>query len=540
MTHRIVCAWVACGLILAACQPDPVSRLESVGRQPGVEKLDLPVQEQFDAFHSRLEQTLAQDPVDLAALAGAFGEIGMLYHAYEYWEPAASGYRNAQHLDPDNPDWPYYLGLVAQTLGDPELAEASFKRVLELRPADDLALARLGETYLETGRLEVAHEQFARSLEINARNFRALLGEGRRALELNDYGAAVSYLERASAIDASSTQVNHALGLAYRGAGQTDKARERFEMAHSVHGLEHESVTNDPRFNAITALRRGSVTHDFNALQALMEGRTEDAIGEMRLAIEADPDNLDNRRNLGLLLIRSGQHEAGIRELNQILQRNPRHVETLKLLAENAAMAGALDEARWRLDQALEADPEDGEIWLMVGNLVSHLGKDEEALRAYQTARRFSPALPMGYVGITLSLMRLGRHGEALEVARAGLEVASDNRALRVMAARVMAGSPDQSLHDPAAALELMRESVRSGLALNEAETIAMAFARQGRFDQAIDWQQAALAGTAPGNPTRPQIEARLQRYRSGQNLSEPWTALDNLDLIPVRPPGSG
>jgi len=527
-------------VLAVGCQPDALSQLETLERQPEVGKLDLPVREQFDEFHSRLEQALAQDPVDRAALAQAYGETGMLYHAYEYWEPAASAYRNAQRLDPDNPDWPYYLGLVAVTLGDPDLAETSFSRVLELQPTDDLALARLGETYLETGRLEAAREQFERSLGINTGNFRALLGEGRRTLELSDYDAAIGYLSRASAIDGSSTQVNHALGLAYRGAGQMDKAREHFDLAHSVHGLEHESVTNDPRFNAITALRKGSVTHDFYALQALVEGRTNDAIREMRLAIEADPDNLDNRRNLGLLLIRSGEHESGIRELNQILLRDPQHVETLKLLAENAAMTGALDDARWRLSQALEADPEDGEVWLMLGNLDSHLGKDEEALAAYQAARKYSPTLPMGYVGITLSLILLERHAEALETARTGMEAAPDNRALRVMAARIMAGSPDKNLHDPDQALALMRESVRSGLALNEAETIAMAFARQGRFDQAANWQQAALAGAVPANPARSQIEARLQLYGKGQYPPAPWTRLDNLDLIPVRPPGGG
>ncbi len=527
-------------VLAVGCQPDASSRLETVERQPDLDKLDLPVREQFDAFHSRLEQAAAQDPVDRAALAGAYGDIAMLYHAYEYWEPSAAAYRNAQQLQPHNPDWPYYLGLVAITLGEVALAESSFKRVLELRPADDLALARLGETYLESGRLEAAREQFDRSLAINPRNFRALLGEGRRALELSDYDAAADYLKRAGAIDASSTQVNHALGLAYRGAGQMDQAREHFEMAQSSHGLEHASVTNDPRFNAITELRKGSVTHDFKALQALVEGRMDDAIREMRLAIEADPNNLDNRRNLGLLLIRSEQHEAGIRELNQILLRDPQHVETLKLLAENAAMAGALDEARSRLDQALEADPEDGEVWLMIGNLDSHLGDDEHALEAYRAARKYSPTLAMGYVGIALSLMRLERHEEALEIARVGMEAAPDNRALRVIAARVMAGSPDERLHDPDTALSLMRQSVRGGLALNEAETIAMAFARQGRFDQAVSWQQAALAGAVATNPARPQIEARLQYYRNGQNPPVPWTTRDNLDLIPIRPPGGG
>ena len=74
--------------------PDPLlDRLEKAVIQQLIER-----RKAFDA--------LAKKPgISRVQLATAYGELGQLYHAYEFTEAAEACYRNALVLDPSNLEW---------------------------------------------------------------------------------------------------------------------------------------------------------------------------------------------------------------------------------------------------------------------------------------------------------------------------------------------------------------------------------------------------------------------------------------------------
>src|SRR5688572_20722400 len=83
---------------------------------PDLSRADEAVQVQARELHAALlEKT--KSGVKGTELGDAYGELGMLLHAAEYFDSAEPCYRNAQTLTPGDARWPYYLGLLYQSRG---------------------------------------------------------------------------------------------------------------------------------------------------------------------------------------------------------------------------------------------------------------------------------------------------------------------------------------------------------------------------------------------------------------------------------------
>ncbi|MEM6575557.1 MAG: hypothetical protein AAF736_14880, partial [Pseudomonadota bacterium] len=49
--------------------------------------------------------------------ASAYGELGMIYQANDFLQPARQAFETAQELAPADARWPYYLGMQAAREG---------------------------------------------------------------------------------------------------------------------------------------------------------------------------------------------------------------------------------------------------------------------------------------------------------------------------------------------------------------------------------------------------------------------------------------
>src|SRR4029078_10702945 len=147
-----------------------------------------------------LRSAVGQRPLDRAALASAYGEMGTLLMAATTFEPAEPCLINAQTLEPDDKQWPYYLGQLYKAKGPLAKSIASFEKVLQLAPDDVPALVYLGGAYLQQGNADAAAPLFARALSIRPDSAAARFGAGRAALAAKDYPHAVEHLEKAAAL----------------------------------------------------------------------------------------------------------------------------------------------------------------------------------------------------------------------------------------------------------------------------------------------------------------------------------------------------
>ena len=121
-------------------------------------------------------------------------------------------------------------------------------------------------------------------------------------------------------------------------------------------------------------------------------------------------------------------------------------------------------------------------------------------------------------------MLLAGRDSEARRALEAGLEAIPDEQSLRHLLARVLAASNDSTVRDGALSLDLARRVLAAESTVEHAETVAMALAEIGDFDEAVAWQGRIVANL--GGPSAPGAAAaadRLALYRRGKPSRAPW-----------------
>jgi tetratricopeptide (TPR) repeat protein len=159
--------------------------------------------------------------------------------------------------------------------------------------------------------------------------------------------------------------------------------------------------------------------------------------------------------------------------------------------------------------------------------MLMRLRREREALGYYQTVIEREPANAFARFMTALALIRLNRHGDAktfLEKARSELP---DDPDISHALARLLAASPDDTMRDGKRALELL-QSLWKGLTSVEfeyVETLAMAFAEAGRFEEAVRLQQDIIAKVESAGRLDlvSQLKENLVLYERRQACRKPW-----------------
>ena len=97
------------------------------------------LQDRIRRQHADVEAGGGEVAAEPGARGEAYGELGMLLLAGGHAAEAETAFRNARALAPRDRRWPYYIGHVFRTLGEPRRAAAAFEQARQLaaeRPAD--------------------------------------------------------------------------------------------------------------------------------------------------------------------------------------------------------------------------------------------------------------------------------------------------------------------------------------------------------------------------------------------------------------------
>ena len=87
-----------------------------------------------------LQAALGRADVPPAELANAFGEMGKLFIAAEFYDQAQACLANAQLLRPGEMQWPYLLGHVFRFRNEIPRAKAAFAEAVKLAPNHALSV----------------------------------------------------------------------------------------------------------------------------------------------------------------------------------------------------------------------------------------------------------------------------------------------------------------------------------------------------------------------------------------------------------------
>ncbi len=473
--------------------------LSSVAEEPEVELLPFvppDLEHLEDAVASQLRETQellasirAEPGVSPAALADVFGQSGRLYHAYELVEPAAVCYANAARLAPRDFRWTYLLAVLDHQEGRLEKAISGYEHALELAPASVPARVRLGEAYLQARRLDDARAALDRVLEIAPGSAAALAGLGQVALSEKRYDAAVKRLEAALAATPQADRLHHPLGLAYRGLGDMDKAREHLGQRGKV-GVKPA----DPLIDELPELKTGERVFLLRGHMAFRAGRYPEAVEAFRVALEARPESVRARVNLGSALAQTGDSGGAVASYREALELEPDNRTARFNLGVLLAQAGDAEGAAGALERAVELDPADVEALLELSRALRRLGRGDQALGHVARAVELDPSREDSRLLEAQILVQSSRFGDARERLEAAYEVMPEAGRIVAALAKLLAACPDLSQRDGPRAVELALAVYRASGDVRHAETLALALAESGRCEEAADLQRRAEA----------------------------------------------
>ena len=175
---------------------------------PGLVGLEPAVQDQVRARHAAVVALDGDAGSSPAALADAYGGLGLVLQAAGFYEAAEHAYLHAQARAPDAARWPYYLAHLYQVTGQRGRALDRFRRVVALDPDYLPALVWLGEMHLDQGEPAEAERIYEQALALEPASPAVLAGIGQAALARGDAARAVTYLERALAVDPGATSLH--------------------------------------------------------------------------------------------------------------------------------------------------------------------------------------------------------------------------------------------------------------------------------------------------------------------------------------------
>lgn len=158
----------------------------------------------------------------------------------------------------------------------------------------------------------------------------------------------------------------------------------RGEMAEAGPLLEASLADNVPRQYVYRML----------AQVALAQQQPQQAIQYLRIETEHFPRNIEARMSLGNLLMRLGNWQEAAAEFNDILSRQPTHVEARRGRAQAFFNSGDYAMAEELLAPLLESSPDDPLVLLLQANILSKQGKMDKAKAVFARAQTLRGQTP--------------------------------------------------------------------------------------------------------------------------------------------------
>jgi len=287
------------------------------------------------------------------------------------------------------------------------------------------------------------------------------------------------------------------LGKIYTDDGKLDKALVELRKALSINPY-HEGV------------------HYNLGCVYLKKGLIKESIDEFKRALKINPDHADAYTNLGNAYIKKSKLDEAISQYKKALTINPNHAEAHNNLGVTYLNKGMLDEAISEHKKALAINPNFAQAHANLGIDYTKKGRLDEAISEYKQALAIKPDLPDAYYKLGFLLEVQGKLNDAISAYREAIRINPNHQGAYNNLAWIYATSPNTRIRKGEEALALATKACElTGFKKAEAlDTLAAAYAEQGNFAKAVEYQYTAIE-LAP-QQTKKELQKRLQLYKSG------------------------
>jgi tetratricopeptide (TPR) repeat protein len=238
-------------------------------------------------------------------------------------------------------------------------------------------------------------------------------------------------------------------------------------------------------------------------------------------ALAVTADNAPARLNLGAALQAENRPDDALAQYRIALRLDPRRHEIYnnigRLLNDAGRPAEALDYCR----TAVALDPNSAQSHNALGVVLAELGRGDEAVREFSEAVRLNPNEAAPHFQMGRTLLKMGRDAEAVPQFRDALQREPGDLPMLIFVSRVLSADADPRGRDGVEALALAQRA--AGLAGPAQpvvlDTLAMAWAETGRYDQAAQAARQAIAAAAAADAREDAagMAQRLKLYQEHQ-----------------------
>ena len=332
----------------------------------------------------------------------------------------------------------------------------------------------------------------------------------------------MEYLEEVLKRDPQAAGAHYPLALAYTGLGEPAKAE-----AHLRQRREHEILPADPLMVELDELLQSPQTYETLGIRALDRQDWTEAAAQFRKGLALDPNHPGLLHRLGTTLYMMGD-AAGARDLFEHAVRvSPEHARAHYSLGVLAASDGRHEEAIAHFTDALRHEPNYAEARLRLAASLRRTRRPGESLAHYEQVLAANPANADARLAHAMALVQLRRYADARDRLRAAMEAYPDQTVFAHGLARLLAAAPDDRVRDGQEALTLVQTLLRADERTPDVgETMAMALAELGRYDEAVAVQRDLVAGgeRAGRQDIVERLAANLRLYERGAPCRTPWT----------------
>jgi len=361
--------------------------------------------------------------------APALHNLGLLAQSGGRLQEAREWLQRAAASNPDDAACHNNLGNVLRELGRPEQALAAYQSAVRTDPNYINAYFNLAAALMDTGENQAAVDCYQQILQRRPDDREALSELGIVLMQLGRPSQAIARLQRAVQLQADDPVAHYNLGTAYREEQLTDAALASYRQAlalnpgyaaaHNNVGMllkakgERQASARAFR-DALRANPRHLPAHVNLASLLLAEDKAPEAEAQCREALEIDAGDPGLLRTLGAALAAQRRWREAAESYERAMQRAPDDVPTCLGLAAACESLAEYVNAERVLRHGLGLEPEHPRLRTLLGNVLVHQEKHEEAMLAFQRVNATSSAYAYAQDGLGWALRNQGHISASL------------------------------------------------------------------------------------------------------------------------------
>jgi tetratricopeptide (TPR) repeat protein len=263
----------------------------------------------------------------------------------------------------------------------------------------------------------------------------------------------------------------------------------------------------------------------FLALTLNELGKTDEALQLAEQAVELEPTNAAGHYILSVILAGQGQTKRAIGEAQRAVELGPEYLPPYPLLAGLLPELGRTDEAIHVARDGLAVNPINPELHYTLGVMLARKGDFASATNQFAYALLLKPAWADVHLTFGQVFLLLGDAPNGLRHFQEAVRLAPDWPPALNGLAWLLATHPDATVRNGPEALRLAKQACAATGHGDPGflDTLAAAYAEAGRFPEAVNAAQEAiaLARTAGDEAAVNQTEDMLGFFRSGRPFRE-------------------